>query len=234
MTAAIDFYFDFSSPYGYFASTRIDELAQKYGRIVAWHPILLGVVFKTTGSSPLPQVPLKGDYSWLDFERTARFHNIEYKRPTHFPLPTTQAARAVLWLQNHHGDDIATAFAKSVYHALFVDDINIAEPAELVKLAEPLGIDAHAMDAGASGFQIKDQLKAEIDVAMAKGVFGSPFVIIDGEPFWGFDRFDQIEAHLKSKRPMALRAVPGMDNNTSNTDNSADSSTDSSKEKKPA
>ncbi len=77
--------------------------------------------------------------------------------------------------------DVATAFAKSVYHALFVDDINIAEPAEISKLAEPLGVDVHAMDAGATSYQIKDQLKAEIEVAMAKGVFGSPFVIIDGE-----------------------------------------------------
>jgi len=219
MTAAIDFYFDFSSPYGYFASTRIDELAQKYGRNVAWHPILLGVVFKTTGSAPLPQVPLKGDYAWRDFERTARFHGIEYKRPKHFPLPTTQAARAMLWLQNHHGDDLAAAFAKAVYHAFFVEDINIAEPAELVKIADALGIDGRAMDAGTSSPQIKEQLKAEIEVAMAKGVFGSPFVIIDGEPFWGFDRFDQIEAHLKSGRPTVLRAVEPPD---------------TSKEKKPA
>ncbi|SOZ14800.1 putative thioredoxin oxidoreductase [Cupriavidus taiwanensis] len=211
MTAAIDFYFDFSSPYGYFASTRIDDLAQKYGRNVAWHPILLGVVFKTTGASPLPQLPLKGDYSWRDFERTARFHGIEYKRPTHFPLPTTHAARAMLWLQNHHGDDLAAAFARSVYRALFVDDINIAEPAEIMKLAEPLGVDVQALDAGATSYQIKDQLKAEIEVAMAKGVFGSPFVIVDGEPFWGFDRFDQVEAHLKSRRQTELRAVPNPD-----------------------
>ncbi|CAG2138115.1 2-hydroxychromene-2-carboxylate isomerase [Cupriavidus yeoncheonensis] len=219
MTAAIDFYFDFSSPYGYFASTRIDELAQKYGRFVAWHPILLGVVFKTTGSSPLPQIPLKGEYCWRDFERTARFHGIEYKRPAHFPLPTTHAARAMLWLQNHHGADTATAFARSVYHALFVDDINIAEPAEIAKLAEPLGVDVLAMDAGATSYQIKDQLKAEIEVAMAKGVFGSPFVIIDGEPFWGFDRFNQIEDHLKRGRQTELRAVTSVDGN---------------KEKKPA
>ncbi|SOY39899.1 putative thioredoxin oxidoreductase [Cupriavidus taiwanensis] len=211
MTAAIDFYFDFSSPYGYFASTRIDDLAQKYGRNVAWHPILLGVVFKTTGASPLPQLPLKGDYSWRDFERTARFHGIDYKRPTHFPLPTTHAARAMLWLQNHHGDDLAAAFARSVYRALFVDDINIAEPAEIMKLAEPLGVDVQALDAGATSYQIKDQLKAEIEVAMAKGVFGSPFVIVDGEPFWGFDRFDQVEAHLKSRRQTELRAVPNLD-----------------------
>ncbi|HKA43994.1 MAG TPA: DsbA family protein, partial [Burkholderiales bacterium] len=44
-TAPIDFYFDFSSPYGYFASNKIDELAAKHGRTVIWRPILLGAVF---------------------------------------------------------------------------------------------------------------------------------------------------------------------------------------------
>jgi len=200
MTAPIDFYFDFSSPYGYFASTRIDDIAQKYGRYVIWHPILLGVVFKTTGSSPLPSIPLKGDYCWRDFERTSEFNHIDYKRPTHFPLPTQHAARAMLWLQNNHGADVATAFAKAVYRALFVDDINIAEPAELAKLAEPLGVDPIAMNEGANNYQIKDQLKAEIDLAMSRGVFGSPYVIVDGEAFWGFDRFDQIEALLRDGR----------------------------------
>lgn len=220
MTAPIDFYFDFSSPYGYFASTCIDEIAQKHGRYVAWHPILLGAVFKTTGSAPLTSIPIKGEYCWRDFERTAQYHNIDYKRPSHFPLPTQHPARAMLWLQNHHGADIATAFGKAVYRALFAEDINIAEPAEIARIAESLGVDGAAVNEGATSYQIKDQLKAEVDVAMAKGVFGSPFVIIDGEPFWGFDRFDQVEEHLKERtkgRQTELRAVP-----------------DFNKEKKPA
>ena len=79
MPQPLDFYFDFSSPYGYFASTRIDELAGRYGRDVEWHPILLGVVFKTTGSQPLPQVPMKGEYALHDFKRTARHHGIAYQ-----------------------------------------------------------------------------------------------------------------------------------------------------------
>lgn len=114
MNGAIDFYFDFSSPYGYFASTRVEELAQRYNRATAWHPILLGVVFKTTGGSPLPQVPLKGDYAWRDFERTARFNGIEYRKPTHFPLPTQYAARATLWVHDHHGGDRAIDFARAI------------------------------------------------------------------------------------------------------------------------
>ena len=71
MAHPIEFYFDFSSPYGYMASTRIDELAARHGREVIWRPILLGVAFKTTGGQPLPLVPLKGDYALRDFIRYA-------------------------------------------------------------------------------------------------------------------------------------------------------------------
>ncbi|MBE3035199.1 MAG: DsbA family protein, partial [Actinobacteria bacterium] len=87
-----------------------------------------------------------------------------------------------------------------VDRALFVDDINIGEPTEVMKIADAMGIDGAALNAGASSQQIKDQLKAEIDLAMSRGVFGSPYVIVDGEAFWGFDRFDQIEALLRDGR----------------------------------
>ena len=56
MAKPIDFYFDFSSPYGYLASEKIEALAAKHGRGVNWCPILLGVVFKVTGSAPLPNL----------------------------------------------------------------------------------------------------------------------------------------------------------------------------------
>src|SRR4051812_18008743 len=99
MPNPIDFYFDFSSPYGYFAAMRIDALAAKYEREVIWHPVLLGVVFKTTGAVPLTAAPLKGDYSRLDFQRTARFHGIPFHQPQTFPLSTQVPARALLWMQ---------------------------------------------------------------------------------------------------------------------------------------
>ena len=68
MADSIDFYFDFSSPYGYFASQRIDGIARKHGRDVAWHPFLLGVVFRVTGQSPLPEQPMRGDYALPDHD----------------------------------------------------------------------------------------------------------------------------------------------------------------------
>ncbi len=197
MTSAIDFYFDFASPYGYFASTCIDDIATRHGRGVAWHPILLDIVYKVNGTGAPTQHPIKTAYLRHDVERTARFHGIAYKRPTHFPIPTQAAERAVLWVQDHHGGDLSAEFAKSIFHALYVDDVNIGDPAELVGLGEALGIDGTKLDAGMHSPAAKDHLKAEIDLAMARGVFGSPFVIVDGEPFWGFDHFPQVEACLK-------------------------------------
>ena len=100
MSAPIDFYFDFSSPYGYLAAQRIDGLAARHGRTVDWHPVLLGVIFKETGAQPLTQVPLKGDYSRRDMPRSARFLGIEdFRMPSRFPIPTQAAARIVLGAQ---------------------------------------------------------------------------------------------------------------------------------------
>src|SRR5262245_48741612 len=105
MTTPIDFYFDFSSPYGYLASQKIDALAGRYGRAVDWHPFLLGVVFKTTGTQPLTDIPLKGEYSKRDFQRSARYHGLqEFQMPARFPIATQNPARIVVWLK---GEDPA-------------------------------------------------------------------------------------------------------------------------------
>jgi 2-hydroxychromene-2-carboxylate isomerase len=192
----IDFYFDFSSPYGYLASTRIDALAAKYGREVRWRPILLGAAFKVTGLPPLPTVPLKGDYSKHDFLRSARFHGVAYKHPSVFPIATQAPARAVCWLD---AQDPAKAkkLAAALYEAYFVRDVNISNPSDTIAVAATLGVDGAALEAALNDQAVKDKLKAEVEQSIARGVFGSPFVFVDDEPFWGMDRFDQIERWLK-------------------------------------
>jgi len=197
MAADLDFYFDFSSPYGYFSAMRIDELAAKYGRKVKWHPVLLGVVFKHSGAAPLTMVPLKGDYSIHDFKRTARFHGIEFNFPGVFPIASQNAARVVLWLQANAGEDAAKDFAKAVYRAFFVEGKDISDLANLQAVMAQQGLDVTQLTGAISEPAIKEQLKQEVEQAIQRGVFGSPYIIVDGEPFWGFDRFEQLEATLK-------------------------------------
>jgi 2-hydroxychromene-2-carboxylate isomerase len=198
MAAAIDFYFDFSSPYGYFGAMRIEQLAKKHGREVKWHPVLLGVVFKTTGGAPLPTIPIKGEYSLHDFVRSARHYGIPYKQPTVFPIASQVAARAVLWAQSQGGEAKAAELTKALYQAYFVDGANISEAAEVARIAAAAGFDAAALTQALGSQEVKDGLRKEVEQAMARGVFGSPFMIVDGEPFWGVDRFEQLEAFLKN------------------------------------
>ena len=90
----VDFYFEFSSPYGYIATQLVDDFEKRVGRPVTWRPMLLGPVFKITGQPPLVEIPMKGDYSKHDFARTARLHKVSYKHPGKFPIGTVAALRA--------------------------------------------------------------------------------------------------------------------------------------------
>lgn len=194
----IDFWFDFSSPYGYLMSERIDAVAARYGRKVRWHPILLGIIFQATGSRPPADgVSSKGTYMFHDFHRSARHMGIPYNPPSRFPLPTQNAARAFYWL---HGQDCALArqFAHAVYRAFFVDDLDISSPDTVLDIAEKLGIDRAQLASALQAPEIKARLKEECDKALAIGVFGSPHIVIDGEPFFGADRLPQIEHWLET------------------------------------
>ena len=197
MTQPIEFYFDFSSPYGYFASERIDALAARYNRAVNWHPVLLGVVFKQTGMAPLTQVPIKGDYATRDFARSARLMKIPFAMPPVFPIASQAPARVMLWIAGQDAD-AAKAYAKVAYRAYFVDGSDISRPETAAALAASLGHDRDAASAAIDDPQFKAALKTEVEQAIAHGVFGSPFIIVDSEPFWGADRLAMVEEWLKT------------------------------------
>lgn len=192
---SIDFYFDFSSPYGYIASTRINALAARHQRHVTWRPVLLGPMFKAAGTMPLVSVPLKGPYSVRDFLRTARLLKIAYTQPEIFPIGTQNAARAFYWLTDRDAMK-AQQFAERCYATYFGQGIDISSAETIADIAASLGEDRTAVLAAITDPVIKERLKHEVEAALAEGVFGSPFIIVDGEPFWGNDRLDQVDAWL--------------------------------------
>jgi 2-hydroxychromene-2-carboxylate isomerase len=197
-TSPLDFYFDFSSPYSYLLSEKIDQLAARFGRQVRWHPILLGIVFKANGSAPLTlQSPPKAAYSLHDFARSARFMGIPYRHPTQFPLATQNAARAYYWL---HSQDcgLARRFAHAVFRALFVDNRDVSTPETVLEIGAKIGVDRNSLETALQSPEMKERLKQEVDAALALGVFGAPYVVVDGEPFFGADRLPQIEQWLAS------------------------------------
>jgi len=198
MANPIDFYFDFSSPYGYFASEKIDDLAAKHGRAVTWRPILLGAVFKITGGQPLPTIPMKGSYAAHDLVRSARFLKIPFKLPSKFPIAATAPARAFYWIGERDAT-LARKLAHALFRAYFAEDRDISNPEVTGNVAAKLGVDKAELTQALNDAAVKERLKIEVDAAIERGVFGSPYIVVDGEPFWGSDRLDQVDRWLTER-----------------------------------
>lgn len=191
MPAPIDFFFEFASPYGYIASFRIDAIAAAHGREVVWRPIMLGAALKLTGSQPNVNAPLKGDYLKRDVPRLARLLDLPLAFPPVMPMNSLAASRAYWWLFEQD-EDLAKGLAQAIYHAHWGEGRDLSAPEAVAELAEEFGIDRGDLLAAVQDPRIKARLKEETDRSIARGVFGSPFVFVDDEPFWGADRLDQV------------------------------------------
>jgi 2-hydroxychromene-2-carboxylate isomerase len=194
---AIDFYFEFSSPYGYIASQLAEDFEQRLGRPLEWRPMLLGPVFKITGQAPLVDIPLKGEYSKRDFTRTARMHKVPYRHPEKFPINTVAGCRAFYWAGDQDAAK-ARALAKALYRAYFVEGTDISAAPTVVAIAKSAGLDGTALASALEDPALKARTFREVEAAIAAGVFGSPFFIVDGEPFWGVDRMPMIEEWVRT------------------------------------
>ena len=200
MKPALDFYFDFSSPYSYIASEWVEAVAARHGRAVHWHAILLGATFQAAELKSPVAHPLKREYSLRDFARSARFAGVPMVQPAKFPIPTQNAARVFWWLHDSQTPERAVAWAHAGLRAYFTRGIDLSDAAALRALVADCGLDAAAAEAAWTDPLWKERLKRENDAAIAAGVFGAPFFIIDGEPFWGNDRKVQIDRWLGGDR----------------------------------
>ena len=117
--------------------------------------------------------------------------------PEKFPIATQNAARIFWWLHDTQGADRAVAWARHGLRALFARGVDLSDQMALLSLCGEFGLDAGDAEAAWSNPQFKARLKGVNDAAIAAGVFGAPFFIVDGEPFWGNDRRAQIERWLE-------------------------------------
>jgi len=192
----IEFWFDFSSPYAYFASETIEQFAAETKLTVVWRPFLLGVVFPKTNMAPLMQMPIRGDYARRDCERIARLLGIAFQLPDSHPYAAVQASRAYYWLEANR-PELALDFAHAVFRTHFAEGRDPSQTSVIAEIADRIGIPSDELLSAIQSNAVKDALRQRIDEAIAKNVFGSPFFIVDGEAFWGWDRMPMMRQWIE-------------------------------------
>lgn len=199
MSAPIQFYFDFVSTYSYIAVHKIDEMAARHGRTVEWNAVSLGHIFQAVGVTPPPMIPGKFAYNVIDFPRSCAFAGLPCQMPKVFPFDP-KLARYAFWSLKAKDDRLARDYTRAVMRHVFGAGGTIATPAEIAAACADIpGLDEAAIAAAAADSAAKRAVVAAMDRARADGMIGAPFMVLDGEPFWGVDRFDQMEWRLATK-----------------------------------
>ncbi|HKC49278.1 MAG TPA: 2-hydroxychromene-2-carboxylate isomerase [Myxococcota bacterium] len=195
MSSEIEFWFDFGSAYAYFASLEIEEVAARHDRSVCWRPFMLGTAFKLTGAKGLSSTPLKKDYSRLDWERIARLRRVPFNLPPHHPPVALAATRAVYAVEREDPAAVAR-LVHALFTAGYVDRLDTSRVEDVLRVAERLGHDRAALSAAIETPEIKALAKSMSEHAIGRGVFGSPWMFVDGQPFWGWDRLAMLDDWL--------------------------------------
>ena len=197
MTKTVDFYFDFGSPAAYLAYTQLPKLAADTGATVVMKPMLLGGVFQATGNRPPISVPLKGSYLFQDMNRYAKRYGVPLNMNPHFPINTLVLMRGDVGLAMRNPDQLA-AYRDAVFKAIWVDKLNLNEPAVVGTMLSQAGLDPAALMALASDAEVKEQLKTATQAAVDRGIFGAPTFFVGKEMFWGQDRLDFVREALST------------------------------------
>jgi 2-hydroxychromene-2-carboxylate isomerase len=202
----IEYWFDFSCPYAYLGSERIEALAERTGAELRWKPMLLGGVFKAIGNHEDDSAPGKRANNYRDMHRWAEVHDIPFAMPPGHPMRTVAALRALLSLPEERWPAVIHGF----YRAYWRRGLNPGDPATIRGVLAEAGCDEAAITRALAANEdgaIKDELRRRTDEAVARGVFGAPTMFVSGgdltEPlmFWGQDRFDMVEEVVRGWRP---------------------------------
>jgi 2-hydroxychromene-2-carboxylate isomerase len=189
----LDFWFDYSCPYAYLASTQVEALASRTGARLVYRPMLLGGVFAANGTPQKLFATLsaaKAAHNARDLERWAELFGVPLVMPAAHPFRTVEALRATV------ACGIDPRVVKALYHAYWVQGRGPSEPGVLREALGAAGHDADRILAAIGEPPAKDDLRRRTGEAIALGIFGAPAFVVDGQMFWGQDRMHFVERAL--------------------------------------
>jgi 2-hydroxychromene-2-carboxylate isomerase len=188
MDKIVDYYFTPVSPYVYFGHERFVAMAQRHGATIAVKPVDLGKVFSVSGGLPLKQrAPQRQAYRLVELQRWSTFLAMPLNlQPKFSPVSGDLASK---WILAAASDGEALALTGAIGRAVWVEERNVADP-------ETLRLDTAGLAARAAGAECAARYEALTQEAIERGVFGAPWYVYRGVPFWGQDRLDFLDRAL--------------------------------------
>lgn len=193
--ATIDYFFFTVSPFAYLAGTRLEEIAARHGADIVYKPVDVGALFARTGGTPLAErPPSRRAYRLQELRRhSARTGLPLNEAPAHFPTNPAPSSYAIIAAQAAGGGDMG-ALVHGILRACWAEERDIAEDAVIRDCLAGAGFDPALADRGLLAGA--ETYARNLEEAVDRGVFGSPFYVVGTELFWGQDRLEDLDAHL--------------------------------------
>lgn len=194
----VEFFFDFGSPTSYLAYTQLPTIAADTNANIAWRPMLLGGVFKATGNASPVTIPAKGSWMWKDIGLWAKRYGVTLAPNPYFPINTLTLMRGAVGLQMRQPEKFRH-YVDVIFRAMWEKPVNLGDVAVLGATLQGASFDAAAFTALVGDPEVKAELIANTEEAVARGAFGAPTMFVGEHMFFGQDRLEFVREALSQR-----------------------------------
>jgi 2-hydroxychromene-2-carboxylate isomerase len=185
----ITFYLDFISPYAWLAFCALPEALKGHSYSVTYKPVLFAALLQHHGQLGPAEITAKRDWTYRHVLWLAREQGVDLQMPASHPFNPLALLRLAVatdprGLPNRY-------VCETIFRHVWQGGADAADAQRLNALTAAL---APAREVAAQ--EVKSQLKAHTDEAIALGVFGVPTFAVEGKLFWGQDSLPMLRAYL--------------------------------------
>lgn len=197
MSTQVEFYYDYGSPTAYLAWTQLPGICAAHDGQLANRPVLLGGIFKALKSTTPVAIEPKGAWMFDDIQRFAKRYDVPFNMNPHFIVNTIAVMRGAVWAD---ALGMLEPYNKAMFEAMWVDRRNMADPSQITAVLRSADFDPSAFKTAIQDSDVKTKLISATEAAVARGLFGVPTMLVDGEMHFGQDRVDWVSEALQRVR----------------------------------
>jgi len=194
-----DWYFDFVSPFSHLCLYRLKDLEAS----IQFKPVLFAGLLQHWGQKGPAEIPAKRQWTYRWCTWWARELGIPFRFPSAHPFNPLPYLRLSIACGNR------PEAVRRIFDFIWTTGENAADAQRFARLCKDLAVSEETL----ASPDIKDALRKNTAEAAARGVFGVPTFVIDGEVFWGADALGFAKAFLADRavvRNDEMRRIDGL------------------------